>query len=34
VLRGSCEAFDLFAAVPKELGWDYQKTVAIHISRG
>jgi len=28
-----CEAFDFFAAVPKERWWDDQKTVAIHVSR-
>jgi transposase len=34
VLHGSCEAFDFFAAAPKELWWDNSTTVAIHISRG
>ena len=34
VLRGLCGAFDRFAVVLTELGWDDQKTVAIHISRG
>jgi transposase len=34
VLHGLCEAFDFFAAVPKELWWDNPTTVAIHIGSG
>jgi len=34
VLHGLCEAFDFFAAVPKELWWDNPTTVAIHNGSG